>query len=484
MKFPLVWGDYLWWEQSSSFLCSPQPAIADAESVEAGSSWLSLSTARAPAPSGPAPVRQPCSVVLKTSEGEEVTLKLEREWSDLRGDERGGGIGSFSLRNMAVSTVLVPGDPTSAFPRQQAGVTSSVRLRKRRDDLTAPGRKKERHSGDFSFIRASENDIRGAVVAHTRGKDSSPCTSRPMEADHSGRRREVDPILRVSLQCSKVVSSSAVNLRETPGCRGQRQSGDFSQVQWGQKRAQREGKPRPMVPSSQEEVRPRLRPRQEEEAKLRVTPVYQDKPKLRQQPHSHEGVKLRVKPRAEINNCPHRRQSSYQPDLLSAPGGHREANSKRCSGEFEFRAVRRRSQEWLHSSLAVCENLGKTEEQSFTHEMVMRELSGAGDTRSEGSEESGIFSTGSSQESPRKPRPGLGRRAVTQVDLKERKNSYNSALARSQENLVTVSDLCFLPQDSWDSIYEGTATVPDPPKIFPGLRNNVTEAQLLKTKTV
>ena len=68
----------------------------------------------------------------------------------------------------------------------------------------------------------------------------------------------------------------------------------------------------------------------------------------------------------------------------------------------------------------------------------MRELSGAGDTRSEGSEESGIFSTGSSQESPRKPRPGLGRRAVTQVDLKERKNSYNSALARSQENLVTV----------------------------------------------
>ena len=101
--------------------------------------------------------------------------------------------------------------------------------------------------------------------------------------------------------------------------------------------------------------------------------------------------------------------------------------------------MRRRSQEWLHSSLAVCENLGKTEEQSFTHEMVMRELSGAGDTGSEGSEESGIFSTGSSQESPSKPRPGLGRRALTQVDLKERKNSYNSALARSQENLVTVS---------------------------------------------
>ncbi len=77
------------------------------------------------------------------------------------------------------------------------------------------------------------------------------------------------------------------------------------------------------------------------------------------------------------------------------------------------------------------------------------------DTGSEASQESGIFSTGSSQESPRKEaaggaarrgpgagqadrRPGLGRRAITQINLKERKNSYNSALARSQENLVQV----------------------------------------------
>ena len=98
--------------------------------------------------------------------------------------------------------------------------------------------------------------------------------------------------------------------------------------------------------------------------------------------------------------------------------------------------------EWSHVAQIVSEDLvgNKAEEQSFTHEMVMRELSGgACDTGSEGSEESGVFSTGSSQESPSKPRPGLGRRAVTQMDMKERKNSYNSALARSQENLVTVS---------------------------------------------
>ncbi len=80
------------------------------------------------------------------------------------------------------------------------------------------------------------------------------------------------------------------------------------------------------------------------------------------------------------------------------------------------------------------------------------------DTGSEASQESGIFSTGSSQESPRKEaaarrgpgagqadrRPGLGRRAITQINLKERKNSYNSALARSQENLVQVGSRLFL----------------------------------------
>merc|ERR1719308_523735 len=71
--------------------------------------------------------------------------------------------------------------------------------------------------------------------------------------------------------------------------------------------------------------------------------------------------------------------------------------------------------------------------------MISRELHG--DSGSEGSEESGIFSTGSSQESPRKEvrRPGLGRRAITQVNMRDRKNSYNHALAKSQENLVKIS---------------------------------------------
>jgi hypothetical protein len=97
---------------------------------------------------------------------------------------------------------------------------------------------------------------------------------------------------------------------------------------------------------------------------------------------------------------------------------------------------------------------------TLTYVRCIRELHN--DTGSEASQESGIFSTGSSQESPRKEaaagaarrgpglgqadnrRPGLGRRAITQINLKERKNSYNSALARSQENLVQVRPGLFL----------------------------------------
>jgi hypothetical protein len=107
--------------------------------------------------------------------------------------------------------------------------------------------------------------------------------------------------------------------------------------------------------------------------------------------------------------------------------------------------------------------LGKTTVVFFALTLIYvrrRELHN--DTGSEASQESGIFSTGSSQESPRKEaaagaarrgpgvgqadnrRPGLGRRAITQINLKERKNSYNSALARSQENLVQVGSRLFL----------------------------------------
>jgi len=113
--------------------------------------------------------------------------------------------------------------------------------------------------------------------------------------------------------------------------------------------------------------------------------------------------------------------------------------TKRCSGEFEFKRINRRSGDFHQLSHVLAQELDKAEEQSFVERMISREL--YGDSGSEGSEESGIFSTGSSHESPRKEtrKPGLGRRAITQVNMREKKNSYNHALAKSQENLVKIS---------------------------------------------
>ena len=358
------------------------------------------------------------------------------------------------------SAMLVSGEP-NAFPRQQAGTTSSVRLRKRRDDLAAPGRRKERHSGDFSYtarlrpeLASEPSDSEGDwnYITFPQGEATvqevrvTTPLSRGGDVPQTSRGGgDPNPVrLRTSLQSSRAVSSSAVNLQQEPPGRNPR----YSEVP--HMRAQ----DRSHLRKAQEEPRMRANPRRED-VKLHVRTRQQQQDELKS-PHGREGVKLRVKQDPGSSNCPHRRQS-HLADLSPVPREEKKGNSKRCSGEFEFRKGGRMGPEWSHVSQIVSEDLvGKAEEQSFTHDMVMRELSGACDTGSEGSEESGVFSTGSSQESPSKPRPGLGRRAVTQVDIKERKNSYNSALARSQENLVTVSS--FLPRDSLDSIFEQTFT--------------------------
>jgi hypothetical protein len=121
---------------------------------------------------------------------------------------------------------------------------------------------------------------------------------------------------------------------------------------------------------------------------------------------------------------PARSHSQQQHRLtgLEGRGEGRGEGAKRCSGEFEFQRAGRYS---------------RVEEEPVP---VLGRDSG-----SEGSAESGIFSLGSGRgDSPGKrlgpgPGPGLGRRAVTQLEIRGRQPSYGSALARSQENLVTVS---------------------------------------------
>ena len=404
---------------------------------------------------------------------------------------------------MPVTALLVSGEGP-AFPRQEPGAlafprqeraTSSVRLRKRRDDVTAPGRRNERHSGDFSFTGArvsegseSEGDwnyvtySQGEVARDPRGKEERRVMEVAREPRVQEQRRVMEVVVKDSRTCqapmrsnlhaSRAVSASAVNIREgqTRACRGQERGGPRGGPARSQERGGPLGGPRSQEwggpPRSQERGPPSLGPRQERVVPPRsqergppprsqergAPPRNQEEVRMRLQPKCQEEVRMRHQHRSQVKSqgevkmrhqgpevarspveakCQHARRQSLQPP--SSPPSH----TKRCSGEFEFKKVRRRSRDWNHLSQVLGE-LGKAEEQVFMERMVRGEL--VGDSGSEGSGESGVFST-DGQESPRKVKPGLGRRAVTQVDMrevKERKNSYNSAMVRSQENLVTV----------------------------------------------
>ena len=138
---------------------------------------------------------------------------------------------------MPVTALLVSGEG-QAFPRQEPGplafprqdrATSSVRLRKRRDDVTAPGRRKERHSGDFSFTGArgsegSESEGDWNYVTYSQGEVARE--PRVMEVVVRDPRTCQAPI-RTNLHASRAVSASAVNIREgqTRACRGQERGG-------------------------------------------------------------------------------------------------------------------------------------------------------------------------------------------------------------------------------------------------------------------
>ena len=119
----------------------------------------------------------------------------------------------------------------------------------------------------------------------------------------------------------------------------------------------------------------------------------------------------------------------------------RRGQVKQCSDEFEFSKIGLPNQ--LPSR--ACQKFAKKNVQSYMERLVIRELDGD----SGSSQESGVGCNGSckeetagsgqetggrSQESAR--RPGLGRRAVTEVDV--RKTGYTSVIHRSQETLDKV----------------------------------------------
>lgn len=346
-----------------------------------------------------------------------------------------------------------PGAPSPAFVRGEKG-TSSVRLRKKKDESNQGGKKKNRHSGDFGFFSPKAADgRREQVQAHERNARKTddlgdwnyitfpngvptvhelktninsanlPGVKEPLATPVKVTMREVPGMTpvkpRTNLNSCKAVSSSVMNVN--------RQSGDFTQMNLHQY---------PAGGRQEEPVRRRPHGRSQSQQPNRNSRVIEDSSH-----GSHPPAYLHVTPT---------RPCSQQPKRLT------EAQTKRCSDEFEFKKVMYRSSgDFSQLQQVLSQELCKEEERHIVGKMISKELHG--DTGSEGSEESGIFSTGSSQDSPRKEarKPGLGRRAITQLNIQQnpRKNSYNHALAKSQENLVKVSS-----DETADDVFETEST--------------------------
>lgn len=158
--------------------------------------------------------------------------------------------------------------------------------------------------------------------------------------------------------------------------------------------------------------------------------------------HNNLPVQMRQSPSSHFllsstkdSVSPLRRQSEALlasiPGQVPARGAAKNKSDKSASNEFEFKMA------------SDSEDLDK---QAFL-QLMKHGILRSGDSKA-GSQESGIFSTGSSQESPTKAvaatrQPGLGRRAITQLNLRENKHHsrqglFNEDLARSQENIRAI----------------------------------------------
>ena len=383
--------------------------------------------------------------------------------------------------------------PVQIPVRQQQNFTrgdktsSSVRLRKRRDDVTQPGRKINRHSGDFSYFAPRKNELCVKSVENVCSNNirqaSDPSDSEANwnyitfpngvacvqevnigQPGHSHHQCQPSPVLvtmreapgvnqvklRSNLHQNRAVSASVMNLPEQHSQNPFRKSGDFSLYN--------DSHNYKALHTEIEDVNVRRRPHARSHSQQPIktgnnnnisVPLVSDQSKMYHQHHTPHHLVTPNRP-------------GQAPVVTSAAKTKKEDKNvtKRCSGEFEFKRINRRSGDFHQLAHVGAQDLDKAEEQSFVERMISREL--YGDSGSEGSEESGIFSTGSSHESPRKEarKPGLGRRAITQVNMREKKNSYNHALAKSQENLVKVckSIFCF-PYHHFSSSFLSTLLI-------------------------
>lgn len=283
--------------------------------------------------------------------------------------------------------------------------SASVRLRSKKGAAMDQIKKKNRHSGDFSFFKSQQNNHDSAaaekvgVAEAKKGGDWAYITFQNGVPTVQDIKTNVGPVgpVGVALVNGATPTPRPVKVvtHQMPAI-NKRVSGDFSMY----------------------------------------TPAMMATPMMRPTPNMNNGrgpTPNMNNGRGPTPNVMYRRKSEYTNGGVALQGGA----AKRCSGEFD---MNRRSSLYMEGP---AHNFKEA-----TPPSVVRVHVNYGNNRPKSAAYSPDIVRGTptpskmgvvTEEAPPMPRPpGLGRRAVTQLNMK--KNSYNSAIFKSQENLVKVSD--------------------------------------------
>ena len=337
--------------------------------------------------------------------------------------------------------------------------SASVRLRSNKKQTSEAVKKKNRHSGDFSFFKHHNNNQNNTTAVDQEdggrvgaggdikkeGGDWAYITFQNGVPTVQDIKTNVGPV-----SAKEVVGGVAVVNGATPVPRpvkvvnhqvrqNKRISGDFSMFS-----------PPMMQVASSRQVTP-------------AAAAYKQQANRGRGPIKTNVTQVMVPPPQQLP--PQQHQPQQRPNVIYRRKNDQNSNggvalhggvAKRCSGEFDFARNNRRSasdygllletsrEEYMRmghdatppSVVRVQVNYNQNNVRVRPKSMAIP--SGSPDVvrHTPMKEKQGPLMTPKSDPNPQ-PRPvGLGRRAVTQINIK--KNSYNSAMCKSQENLVKV----------------------------------------------
>ena len=354
--------------------------------------------------------------------------------------------------------------------------SASVRIRTKKSEnpgIPGNGKKRNRHSGDFSFFssKSDQHQQPAASVSPTRGGtevktggDWAYITFPNGVPTVQDIKTNVGPVsqkeaVAVPLRgpanpaaAAMMMPGSRASVHLPQGMINKRLSTDFSSTQFisldhnnssspdlkprQHHQLHQQQQPQQQHVSSNGVVMRQRPPQQQQQQQHYRSSLYIDQQQQHQQqqqhvtqvtvtssPHESPHVKRPLSTTAANVLFRRKQQSPAGPTPGAAhPGGV----AKRCSGEFDFvRHNRRASLVLLDTPESVDNNsdIVRLRVRDGSHPSPDLVVNRAPDPGSKG--EARL--------------PGLGRRAITQINIRQsKKNSYNAAICKSQENLVKV----------------------------------------------